>query len=123
MAATQTTAQAIDFGTDELGRFVENYLATGMTLGEIRGLGRQDFEAIYGVGYNLYNQGKYDDAENVFKFLCFYDHLEKRTGWASAPAGRCARTSTARSKPIPTWRCWTSPIPIRRCTPGTVISR
>ncbi|MBK8508178.1 MAG: SycD/LcrH family type III secretion system chaperone [Candidatus Competibacteraceae bacterium] len=78
MAATQTAAQAIDFGTDELGKFVENYLASGMTLGEIRGLGRQDFEAIYSVGYSLYNQGKYADAESMFKFLCFYDHLEKK---------------------------------------------
>lgn len=78
MAATQTAVQANDFEFGEMDKFVENFLATGGTLGEIRGLDRQDFETLYSVGYNLYNQGKYAAAENLFKFLCFYDHLEKK---------------------------------------------
>ena len=57
MAVTQKAEQAIGFGTEELGKVVDALLATGGTLGAIRGLDHQDFEAIYSVGYSLYNQG------------------------------------------------------------------
>ncbi|MBK8896534.1 MAG: SycD/LcrH family type III secretion system chaperone [Candidatus Competibacteraceae bacterium] len=87
MAVTQKAEQAIGFGTEELGKVVDALLATGGTLGAIRGLDHQDFEAIYSVGYSLYNQGKYADAEHLFKFLCFYDHLEKKN-WMGLGSSR-----------------------------------
>ena len=90
MAVTQKAEQAIGFGTEELGKIVDALLATGGILGAIRGLDHQDFEAIYSVGYSLYNQGKYADAENMFTFLCFYDHLEKKN-WMGLGSSRQMR--------------------------------
>lgn len=90
MATTQTAGQANDFEAGAMGRFIENFLATGGSLGEMRGLNRQDFETLYSVGYGLYSQGKYGDAENIFKFMCFYDHLDKKN-WMGLGSSRQMR--------------------------------
>ncbi|MEI2740862.1 MAG: SycD/LcrH family type III secretion system chaperone [Candidatus Competibacter sp.] len=90
MAATPTAARATAIEIDQMGEIVEHFLATGGTLGEMRGLNRQDFETLYSVAYHLFNQGKYDDAENIFKFLCFYNHLEKKN-WMGLGSSRQMR--------------------------------
>lgn len=38
-------------------------------------LGDDTMEAIYGQGYNLYNQGKYKDASYIFRLLMLLDYL------------------------------------------------
>jgi type III secretion system low calcium response chaperone LcrH/SycD len=35
-------------------------------------------EAAYGIGYNLFGQKKYDDAECIFYFLATMNHFEQR---------------------------------------------
>jgi type III secretion system low calcium response chaperone LcrH/SycD len=59
-------------------------LALGGTLKDLRGLSNDDLETIYSIGYNLYNQSKYDQAEPMFQFACFYGHNEPRYWMALA---------------------------------------
>ncbi len=53
-------------------------IAEGANLGFLRGLLSKDMEAIYAVAHNLYNNGRFSEAEKVFQFLCFYGHLDKK---------------------------------------------
>jgi len=50
----------------------------GGTLKDVRGLTADDVETIYAIGFNLYNQAKYDQAEPMFQFACLYAHTEPR---------------------------------------------
>jgi type III secretion system low calcium response chaperone LcrH/SycD len=50
----------------------------GMSFAESQGLSEDELEALYGVAYNLYNQGQYDDSDKLFRLLCFLDHLDRR---------------------------------------------
>ena len=63
---------------DDLKDIVQTFLSEGGTLADIRGFEEKDMEVIYSMGYQLYNHGKYKDAEDVFKFLSFYNHLERK---------------------------------------------
>ena len=50
--------------------------AAGKTVAEMRGLSPDEVEAIYSLGYTYYQVGKLDEAEKVFRFVCFMDHLD-----------------------------------------------
>jgi type III secretion system low calcium response chaperone LcrH/SycD len=47
-------------------------LAAGGALKDLRGLNDENLEAVYAIGFNLYNQGKYADAEPLFQFASLY---------------------------------------------------
>jgi type III secretion system low calcium response chaperone LcrH/SycD len=53
-------------------------LAHGATLKAIKGYTDEEFEALYTLGYNLYNQGKFAEALQAFGFLLMHDQLERR---------------------------------------------
>ncbi|MEB0010298.1 type III secretion system translocator chaperone SicA [Glaciimonas sp. Gout2] len=60
--------------------FDENHLETildavseGATLKEIHGISEQQMDELYGLAYDFYRQGKLDEAEKFFRFLCIYD--------------------------------------------------
>ena len=55
--------------------FIEQ-LKNGATLRDFHGLTDKQMEAFYSVAYNLYQSGKFEDSHQIFKLLCFYDHLE-----------------------------------------------
>ncbi|CAM2005062.1 SycD/LcrH family type III secretion system chaperone [Acanthopleuribacter pedis] len=67
-----------EFSMDDYKDIVETFLTKGGTLADIRGLSAEDMDVIYSMAFNLYNHGKYKDAEDVFKFLCFMDHMERK---------------------------------------------
>ena len=48
------------------------------TIRELKGITDAEMEAIYSMGYSLYNTGRYDDAETVFRFLVLFDHQNPR---------------------------------------------
>ena len=52
--------------------------AAGKTVAEMRGLSPDELEAIYSLGYTYYQVGKLDEAEKVFRFVCFMDHLDSK---------------------------------------------
>ena len=62
----------------ETARAVEEFISSGATLKDVRGLSDQEMDAIYAMAYNFYNHGKFEKAEQAFKFLTYYDHLEKK---------------------------------------------
>ena len=51
-------------------------LAAGGTLKDLRGLSDEDLEAVYAIGFSLYNQGKYAEAEPLFQFACLYGNTQ-----------------------------------------------
>lgn len=55
-----------------------------LTIGQLHGLNEDDFEAVCSLGYNQYNQGKFEEAAKTFSFLTFYNHLEPRYSKALA---------------------------------------
>jgi len=61
-----------------IDQILEHFLTSGGVFKDAHGITDEEIEAIYSVAYNLYENGKYDDALQVFKFLCFFDHLEKK---------------------------------------------
>jgi len=62
----------------KLEQILDHFFSVGGVFKDAHGITDEEMEAIYSIGYNLYQNGKYDDALNVFKFLCFFDHLEKK---------------------------------------------
>ena len=53
-------------------------LAAGGTLKDLRGLNNDDIETVYAIGFNLYDQAKYYQAEPMFQFACLYGHTDPR---------------------------------------------
>ena len=60
---------------EKLKKVIEGF-AAGKTVAEMRGLSPDEVEAIYSLGYTYYQVGKLDEAEKVFRFVCFMDHLD-----------------------------------------------
>ncbi|KVO87690.1 chaperone protein SicA [Burkholderia ubonensis] len=48
-------------------------VSSGVSLKEIHGLTDEHMESLYGVAYDLYHDGRLDEAEKFFRFLCIYD--------------------------------------------------
>lgn len=74
-AATEALAADIEAHVQDV---VDSLLNKGITIGQMHGLVAEEYEAVYALGYNLYNQGKFDKAAEAFLFLTFYNHLEPR---------------------------------------------
>jgi len=53
-------------------------LAIGATLKDVKGFSDDQFDALYALGYNLYNQGKYAEAMSAFGFLLMHDQFERK---------------------------------------------
>lgn len=65
---------------------LEAVLTGRVSVAELRGMSDESMEAVYGVAYSLYTNGKFDQAAKVFQFLCIYDHLEPKypLGWGAS---------------------------------------
>ncbi|MFL9950529.1 SycD/LcrH family type III secretion system chaperone [Paraburkholderia agricolaris] len=57
---------------------VMQYIADGHTPATLRGLSASDYEAAYSVGHQMYEQGSYEDALQIFGFLMTLDYLDRR---------------------------------------------
>lgn len=64
--------------TEEVAELVRKMFETGATLKNLRGLDARDMEVIYSVAHGFYSEGKYEEAERAFQFLCLYDHTNAR---------------------------------------------
>lgn len=51
---------------------------TGVGIGVPTPRAGQDYEALYALGYNLYGQGRYDEARKVFDYLVLHNQFETR---------------------------------------------
>lgn len=74
-AATKAMVADIEAHVQDV---VDSLLNKGITVGQMHDIKEEEYEAVYTLGYNLYNQGKYDKAAEAFLFLTFYNHLEQR---------------------------------------------
>ena len=57
---------------------VMELFGNGGTLKDVGGYTEREFEALYAMGYNLYNQAKYGDALLVFGFLLMHDQFGRK---------------------------------------------
>eukprot|EP01037_Dinobryon_pediforme_P046888 gene46888-60523_t len=60
----------IDGGNIEV---ILDAVSQGVTLKEIHGISDGQMDGLYGLAYEFYNQGRLDEAEKFFRFLCIYD--------------------------------------------------
>ena len=67
-----------DVGAEDLAEITIDFIRNGKTLGELKGLTRDQLETIYAMAYSVYSSGDYEKALKIFRFLCFFDHLEKK---------------------------------------------
>lgn len=62
-----------DFTDKDAELLMAATLEHGATLKEIHGISDETMENIYAHAYQFYNEGRLDDAEKFFRFLCLYD--------------------------------------------------
>ena len=74
MSATASADEALIAKAQEL---LEHF-KDGGTLKSFVRFGDDEMEAIYAVAHNHFAARKYDQAINLFKFLCLHDHTEPR---------------------------------------------
>ncbi len=48
-------------------------LQNGATMKDIHGVSNDTMQDVYKLAYDFYHQGKLNDAESLFRFLCIYD--------------------------------------------------
>ena len=70
------TAPAIT--QEHVASIVNQFLNEGATLGELKGISRQELEAVYSLGFTHYRTGHYEDAAKLFQFLVLFDHLNPK---------------------------------------------
>ena len=63
---------------DQVEEKLLEFFGKGGTFKDLKDMSDDAMEAIYSVAYNLYQGGKYEEAQKVFQFLCFYDHFNRK---------------------------------------------
>ena len=63
---------------EQVEEMLMEFFGKGGTFKDLKDMSDDAMEAIYSVAYNLYQGGKYDEAQKVFQFLCFYDHFNRK---------------------------------------------
>jgi len=57
---------------------VVDVFSHGATLKAVHGYTDEEFDALYALGYNFYNQGKFAEALQAFGFLLMHDQMERK---------------------------------------------
>jgi type III secretion system low calcium response chaperone LcrH/SycD len=78
MTTEQIGNLLLGFSPEEFVQLINDFANNGKTIADMHGMSKQDIEAIYSVGYSLYNSGNYEKAHKVFQFLCWFAHLEAK---------------------------------------------
>ncbi|MCC9620359.1 SycD/LcrH family type III secretion system chaperone [Thalassospira sp. MA62] len=73
---TEQTTEA--FNPEVLETMVQELFENKSTIAALRGLGEDELEAIYTLGFNAYAQGKYHDGAQTFSMLSVYNHFEPK---------------------------------------------
>lgn len=81
------TTDKDSYTAQDLAEFIKLGVAT---VRDVKGITDDEMEAVYTVAYNHYAVGRYEDAEEIFKFLVIFDHLNE-TYWMGLGACRQAR--------------------------------
>jgi type III secretion system low calcium response chaperone LcrH/SycD len=59
--------------TNEIVETVFAAIQKGATLKDLQGVSQDLMDGVYAFAYKFYRQGRLDDAETFFRFLCIYD--------------------------------------------------
>lgn len=71
---TEATTQRSDTGTDDdIAEKMMEVILAGGTIKDIQGVSDDMMEGIYAFAHRFYHDGRLDDAETFFRFLCLYD--------------------------------------------------
>ena len=62
-----------DTQVEEYSAQLLDAIQNGSTLKDVHGVSNQTMHDVYKFAYEYYHQGKLDDAESLFRFLCIYD--------------------------------------------------
>lgn len=73
---TKTKPALKDADSDALATMVDAVTTGGYTLKDFSAFTDDEMEAAYATGCQQIDQGRYDQAEKVFEFLCRLDHYE-----------------------------------------------
>ena len=65
-----------------------------LNLKDAHGFTDDSMEAVYSIAYNLFQAGRFDEAQPLFQFLCMFDHM-KRKYWMALGACRFAQKNYA----------------------------
>lgn len=88
---TPTTPTPSDVPPETLAVQILDHLARGGVLGDLLDMDERDYELLYALGHDMYTQGKYEDAVNLFGFLVMRNHQERRFIMAYAAALQMTR--------------------------------
>ncbi|MFJ3482232.1 type III secretion system translocator chaperone SicA [Pseudomonas sp. NPDC090202] len=58
---------------DRVAERVAAAVLEGATLKDLRGISTEQMDGLYAYAHEFYQQGRLDDAEKFFHFLCIYD--------------------------------------------------
>ena len=65
--------------TDEtLDQIVDRFQNHGATFKEIKGISDDELEAMYALAHGQLQNGRFEQAETMFRFLCLNDHLSHK---------------------------------------------
>ncbi|WP_425495219.1 type III secretion system translocator chaperone SicA [Pandoraea horticolens] len=74
MPQSKSKADALEMGqTDEMVETVFAAIEKGATLKDLHGVSQDLMDGVYAFAHKFYQQGRLDDAETFFRFLCIYD--------------------------------------------------
>ena len=63
---------------DQIAAAARQFVNDYATLGELKGISREELEAVYSLGFTHYRTGRYEDASKLFQFLVLFDHLNPK---------------------------------------------
>jgi type III secretion system low calcium response chaperone LcrH/SycD len=84
MATTQDTTEAqpgdalLRADPDHLAALARQIMDGNTDLAAIAGMTEQEIEAVYSLGHGFYGSGAYQDAIDIFRFLCMHRHMDAR---------------------------------------------
>jgi len=70
---TRSDVDIDDTQAEDMAEALFEAVKSGATLKDLQGVPQDLMEGIYAFAYRFYEQGKLDDAEVFFRFLCIYD--------------------------------------------------
>ncbi len=73
---TQIDAASLD--SDRLATLASQIMAGSIDLAAVIGITEPELEAVYSLGHGFYTAGQYEDARDIFRFLCLHRHMDKR---------------------------------------------
>jgi len=63
---------------EQIAEAARQFVSDYTTLGELKGISREELEAVYSLGFTHYRTGRYEDAAKLFQFLVLFDHLNAK---------------------------------------------